>query len=215
MLSSAILRALPQIKSGLLRIDPHGIHAIRNQVGFAGQPRHPETVVGIGRGQRKVCRRGMRGSLTGTCSSFAVTTAEAGIAILPPELMADDGHVHRILGLGRGLGSQDDAGCAQEEHDHNENGNDRPGKLDLVAAVDLRRFVIVARAAAEAYKRVKQQSPDGEKNAARHPQRQHGEVKMECAGVAAGAKMLVGACAGQAHARRNAEETSGRKTQLE
>ena len=72
VLCAAILRALADKDSCLVRVDPHFILAIRNQVGLARQLRNPETVVGIGRKQNDV--RGVASvvSLTGTCNSLAV-----------------------------------------------------------------------------------------------------------------------------------------------
>ena len=78
MLDAAILSALAKINSGLLRIDPGVIRVVRNQVRLPGQARHPKTVVGIGGKQSEKRGRRIAGLLTGTCSSFAVTTPRAG-----------------------------------------------------------------------------------------------------------------------------------------
>src|SRR6202008_94117 len=48
MLGSAILRALAEINSGLLRIDPHAVRMVGNQIRLTAQPRHPKTVVSVG-----------------------------------------------------------------------------------------------------------------------------------------------------------------------
>ena len=73
VLRAAILGALPQVQSSLVRIDPHAVFAVWNQVRFPGQTRHPEAVIGVGGKQLDESRAGCAGSLTGTCSSFAVT----------------------------------------------------------------------------------------------------------------------------------------------
>src|SRR5579862_7553617 len=56
VLRSAILRALSQEQAGLVRIDPHLIGMIGNQIGFSAEPGHPKTVVSICREQRQECR---------------------------------------------------------------------------------------------------------------------------------------------------------------
>ena len=47
VLRPAVLRALPEIKSSLLGIDPHVIHAVRNQVRLPRETWHPEAVIGV------------------------------------------------------------------------------------------------------------------------------------------------------------------------
>src|SRR6476646_9800207 len=47
VLRAAILRALSQVKTRLVRINPHRIHAIGNQIGLARKARNPEAVIGI------------------------------------------------------------------------------------------------------------------------------------------------------------------------
>src|SRR5580693_1739770 len=49
MLSTAVLRALAQEDARFVRIDPHLIWVIGNEVGFARKARHPEAVIRIGR----------------------------------------------------------------------------------------------------------------------------------------------------------------------
>src|SRR5262249_29000157 len=69
--------------------------------------------------------------------------AELRIAIFPPELMSDDVHLEvPVLGP-RVFGCIDDAGRAKKQHEHDEDGDDRPGQLDVLATVDLRRLAAV------------------------------------------------------------------------
>ena len=48
VLCAAILSALSQEKSLFVRVDPHTIRVIRNQIGFTSEPWNPKTVIGIG-----------------------------------------------------------------------------------------------------------------------------------------------------------------------
>src|SRR5258708_10940659 len=47
VLRPAILCALSQVESGLLRLYPGVVWVVRNQVGLARQPWHPETMIRI------------------------------------------------------------------------------------------------------------------------------------------------------------------------
>ena len=48
VLRSAVLRALAEKHARSMRIHPQMVHPVRNQVGFAGELRNPEAVVGVG-----------------------------------------------------------------------------------------------------------------------------------------------------------------------
>ncbi len=100
------------------------------------------------------------------CSSLAVTTPSLGIAILPPELMANNDHVHRAGRFGNSLGSKDDPRGRQKQHDDDQDRNHRPRKLNLVAAVDLRRFPIRVRPGVcrKRDQRIQQQAGDNQKD---------------------------------------------------
>ena len=78
VLGSAILCALPQVKTGLMWVDPRAIDTVGNQVGLAGKTGNPEAVIRIRGKQSDECRCRMTGSLTGTCNSLAVTTFSPG-----------------------------------------------------------------------------------------------------------------------------------------
>src|SRR5437667_12421227 len=51
MLRPAVLRALAQVNARLVRIDPHTVWVVGNQVSLTRQAWDPETVVSIGREQ--------------------------------------------------------------------------------------------------------------------------------------------------------------------
>ena len=78
VLRAAILRALSDEKAGALRLNPHLILTIRNEVRLARQPRHPKTVHDVRRAQIEEGRQPFSGLLTGTCSSLAVTMPSFG-----------------------------------------------------------------------------------------------------------------------------------------
>ena len=91
---------------------------------------------------------GARGSLTGTCSSLAVTMPELRVAELPPPLVADDRDLERAGRPRRVLDLVDHArGRQRTARRRSGSGDHRPRHLDLRAAVDLRRLRrVVARA---------------------------------------------------------------------
>jgi len=66
--------------------------------------------------------------------------AQLGVAIFPPILMANDHHFEGVRGFGRGLGDEDYAGGSEKKNDDDEDRKNRPGELDLGAAVNLRRL---------------------------------------------------------------------------
>src|SRR6266404_2377211 len=48
VLRAAILRALAEIDARLVRVHPHFVYAVRNQICLPGKLRNPETVIGVG-----------------------------------------------------------------------------------------------------------------------------------------------------------------------
>ena len=57
VLGAAVLAALPEVGPGDVRIDPHRIFPVRDDVSLAGQARHPEAVRDIGGLEIKKRRR--------------------------------------------------------------------------------------------------------------------------------------------------------------
>ena len=94
MLRAAILRALAEKDARLMRVQPHFVDAIRNEVCLSGKLRNPETVVGVGGKQLQV-----RGRTHGNMQLVRCDNAECWITKFPPKLMSDDGHRHAFAGL--------------------------------------------------------------------------------------------------------------------
>ena len=63
--------------------------------------------------------------------------SQGRVADLPPPLVADDGDVEGTWRRLETLNAKDVSSRRQEQDDHNQDGHDRPGQLDLVAAIDL------------------------------------------------------------------------------
>ena len=148
-----------------MRIDPHRIFFVGDDVGLAGQPRHPEAVRDVGRleiekGRRRALRIAQR-----NMKLVGGDDAEAGIAELPPPLMRDHVDAERVRRPRRRLHRIYGTGRDQDEHQYDEDGDRRPCELDRIAAVDLRRFAaVVGGARAKADDAVSQQSADDQEN---------------------------------------------------
>ncbi len=95
VLSSAVLSALAQIKAGLVRLDPHPVGMVRNQISLARQSRHPPAVIRICGIQLEERGRRMVRIAYRDVKLIRGHHIEARVAILPPELVADDGDVDR------------------------------------------------------------------------------------------------------------------------
>src|SRR5260370_36668220 len=96
VLCSAILSALPEKNASLVRVEPRLVHAIGNQVCFAGKLRYPEAVISVGGKQFQECRCGMSGVAHGDMEFVRCDDAKLGIPEFPPELVADCGDFHRL-----------------------------------------------------------------------------------------------------------------------
>ena len=97
VLRAAILRALAEINAGLVRIHPHLVDAIRNQVCLSRQAGEPRS---CGPCRRKAASRtwASDGRLADRNVQLVRSDdAELRIAKLPPELMADDSHLNSTL----------------------------------------------------------------------------------------------------------------------
>ena len=80
----------PRKMPGRMRIHPHLVDAVRNQVGLAGELRNPEAVVGVGGQQLQERRSRPRRIAHRNVQLVGRDDAERRIAVLPPELMPDD-----------------------------------------------------------------------------------------------------------------------------
>ena len=81
--------------------------------------------------------------LSGTCSSLAVVKAQFIVVKLPPELMADDIDIERRRRHLLILDGKKNARRGEEQDHNNQDGDHRPGQLDLGAAVDLGRLAVI------------------------------------------------------------------------
>lgn len=143
-----------------MRIDPHAIGMVGNQVGFAGEARHPEAVIRIRRQQRDQCRSRVVGVANRNMEFIRSHDSKARITILPPELVSDGDDFDGILGS-RGLDAGDYSRRCHEQGHNNEDGDNGPGELHLVAAVHLGRFAsIVILSLPELNNGVEQQGED-------------------------------------------------------
>ena len=128
MLRAAILGALADEQALLVRLEPQVIRAPRDQVGLPGQARHPEAMADVRRLQCQVHRprhavlAGRYVQLVGR-DDAQVLPVVLVVDVLPPPLVADDGHVERLRARRRRvrvdadfeLGADQDQG--QEEDD--------------------------------------------------------------------------------------------------
>src|ERR1700756_5718508 len=76
--------------------------------------------------------------------------AEFPIAKLPPELMTDDSYVHRRARLDSILDCKNNTRCCEKQDNDYQDGDHCPRELDLVTAIDLRRFGVVFASGSEA-----------------------------------------------------------------
>src|SRR2546422_2087550 len=99
VLRSTILCALAQVEPGLLRVKPHAIGVVGNQVGLTCQAGNPEAVICIC-GQQSDESRSRVSRVTHRHMQFIRGyNFQTRIAILPPELMADSDHLNRVTRL--------------------------------------------------------------------------------------------------------------------
>src|SRR5580692_1042293 len=96
MLRSAVLRTLPQVEANLMRVNPHAIGVIGNQVGFAGEAWHPETVICIRRQERDRYWRHVIAVTHWDVQFVCSHDSECRVAVLPPELVCDSDYLDRM-----------------------------------------------------------------------------------------------------------------------
>ena len=168
VLRAAILRALAKKDAGLVRIDPHVIHAIGNQVGLARQLRNPETVVRVGGKQRQKSGCRVRGIAYRNVQLIGSDDALLWITKLPPELVSDGDDLDRILRLRSILNRVDHSCGCQKQDDDDQNRNHGPRQFNLRASVNLGRLpTVIPWALAVFHDRIGQQSKDNRKNQTR------------------------------------------------
>src|ERR1700687_1416547 len=104
VLCPAILRALAEVNARLVRIDPHTIRVVRNQVRLTCQPWPPETMVRISGQQLDESRRWVPRVAHRHVQFVCSNDVQSGIAIFPPKLVADSDNFDGIGGGGGRLG---------------------------------------------------------------------------------------------------------------
>src|ERR1700729_1098864 len=140
VLRPAILGALTQIHTRVMGINPHTVRVVRNQIGLACQTRYPEAVIRI-RGQQLNKRRGWMIVIANRHMQFVRGyDSESGIAILPPELMANGYNLDRIVGSHGLLHAGNHSRGRHKQRHNNEDWDDGPSELYLIAAVHLGRL---------------------------------------------------------------------------
>jgi len=97
MLDSAVLCALAQINAGFVRLDPHTIRMIRDEVRLPCKTWRPKTVIRI-RGKQREESRSWVSRITYRYVQFIRShDIQSGVAILPPKLMTDDSDFDGIV----------------------------------------------------------------------------------------------------------------------
>src|SRR6202453_3847731 len=99
-------------------------------------------MVSVGRRHFQVGGCGMARIADRNMQFVSCDDAELRIAKFPPVLMADHDDIQRSMRLAGVLCIEDNPGGGQEENHNDEYWNDRPGKLDLITAVNLRGFIL-------------------------------------------------------------------------
>src|SRR5579862_8202287 len=140
MLNPAVLCALAKKNSRALRVHPYTVRMVGNQVGFAREFRDPEAVIGVSRKQGQERRSRIRGIAHRDVQLIRGNDPQLRVAKLPPVLVSDGGDLDGARGLGSILNGMENSRRSQEQHDNYEDGNDRPGQLNLRASVYLGGF---------------------------------------------------------------------------
>jgi hypothetical protein len=175
VLNAAILGALPEKEAGLMRIDPHLIRVIGDEVRLASQTRYPKTVICVCRQQSDERRRRVGRITHGYVEFVCRCNPEAGVAVLPPELMSNRDHSDCIGGLATLFGVRNHTCRCHEQGDHDQNRNDCPSEFHLIAAVYLGRFWPAVNSASELKNHINEQGEYDYENCSgncQHKQRQ-------------------------------------------
>src|SRR5882724_72942 len=137
VLCSTVLGTLAKKDTCALRIHPHSVGVVRNEVRLACQLRHPKAVVGIGRKQlqKRWCR--MTGIAHRDMQLVGCDDPQLRISKLPPVLMSNRGDLYSAPRFWSILNRVDHSRSGQEQDNDNQNWNDRPSQLNLRAPVHL------------------------------------------------------------------------------
>jgi len=116
VLDSAILCALAEINACFVRIDPRAIRMIGYEVRLTCKTWHPKAVVRIRRKQSEESRSWVCWIAYRYVQFIRGRDIEAGVAILPPELMTDNSNVDGTMRFGGFLNVCNNSGCRQEQN---------------------------------------------------------------------------------------------------
>jgi hypothetical protein len=159
-----------------VRVHPHLVYPIRNQVRLPSQFRDPEAVVGIRRQQFHEGGRRVGWVAHRNVQLVCCHDTEFGITEFPPVLVPDDRDVQCSRGLRSILDGVDYPGSGQKQHSHDQNRNHGPSQLDLRAAVHLGRLATgIARLTSKLHHRVGEQTSDDDEDNTSHDQHKHGQ----------------------------------------
>jgi len=142
VLRAAVLSALPEKDARLVRVQPHLVDAIWNEVCFSRKLRNPKAVISVGGEQFQECGRRMSGIADGNMQLVRCNDAERRVSKLPPELVTDDGDFQSRGGFRSVLDRVNYSGGSQKQDDYDQNRNDGPGQLDLRTPVYLGRLAL-------------------------------------------------------------------------
>src|ERR1700745_2198135 len=140
MLNSAVLRALAKKDSGAQWVHPNSVRMVGNQVGLAREFRNPEAVVSVSRKQGQERRSGIRWIAHRDVQLIGCNDPQLRVTKLPPELVPDGSDLDGARWLRSVLNRMEYSRRSQEQHHNDEDGNDRPGQLNLRTSVHLSRF---------------------------------------------------------------------------
>jgi hypothetical protein len=104
---------------------------------------YPEAVIRIRGKQREESRCWVCGVTYWYVQFIRSHDVEAGVAILPPELMTDNSDFDSIIWFRGILHVRNDSCCGQEQNQDNQNRDYRPGCFYLGAAVNLRWLSLI------------------------------------------------------------------------
>src|SRR5215475_5567689 len=118
---------------------------VRDQVSLTSQLRYPKTVIGISGKQPQERRCRMGGIVDGNVELVGGDDAKLWVTVFPPKLMADYGNFHGVRRLRSILHGVEHPCRRQEQYDHNQNGDNRPGQFDLRTSIHLCRLTVRTR----------------------------------------------------------------------
>src|SRR5262245_1059405 len=93
VLRPTILSAVAKVRAHLLRLDPHPVDAVRNQISLPRELRDPETVRDVRRFERQESELAPARFADRNAQLIRSNDAQIGIVNLPPPLMPDNRHL--------------------------------------------------------------------------------------------------------------------------